>query len=72
VRSFTVVHRAVSEAYAPDVPYVVALVALDEGPTMMTHIVACAPGAVRIGLPVQVDFRPWAEGVMVPVFRPGG
>lgn len=72
VRSYTVVRRPVSEAYAADVPYVVALVLLEEGPTMMTHVVACPAEAVRIDMPVEVTFREWADGVTVPVFRPAG
>ena len=70
VRSFTVVHRPLSEAFAADVPYVVALVALAEGPTMMTHVVGCDAEAVRIGLPVEVVFDNRPDGVTLPMFRP--
>ena len=59
VTSYTVVRRPVSEAYAADVPYVVALVALKEGPTMMTHVVGIDPEDVRIGLSVEVAFQDW-------------
>ena len=70
IRSYTVVRRPVSEAYAPDVPYVVALVALAEGPTMMTRIVGIDPEAVRIGQAVDVSFQDWTDEVSVPVFQP--
>ena len=72
VSSYTIVRRPVSEAYAPDVPYVVALVALAEGPTMMSHVVGIVPEAVRIGLAVEVAFQDWTDVVSVPVFRPAG
>ena len=72
IRSYTVVRRPVSEAYAPDVPYVVALVALAEGPSMMSRIVAIDPEAVRIGLAVEVTFQDWTDAVSVPVFRAAG
>jgi uncharacterized OB-fold protein len=72
IRSYTVVRRPVSEAYAADVPYVVALVALAEGPTMMSRIVDVDPEAVRIGLGVEVAFQDWTDEVSVPVFRPAG
>jgi uncharacterized OB-fold protein len=49
VLSFTVVRRPVSPAFAPDVPYVVALVTLDEGPSMMTNIIGCLPGRSKSG-----------------------
>lgn len=68
VRTFTVIRRAVSAAYEPDVPYVVALIALDEGPTLMSNVVGCAPEAVRIGAPVRVRFDAWTPEVTLPVF----
>jgi uncharacterized OB-fold protein len=70
IRSYTVVRRPVSEAYAPDVPYIVALVALAEGPTMMSRIVGIDPDAVRIGCAVDVTFQDWTNEVSVPVFKP--
>lgn len=70
VKSFTIVRRAVSEAYAAEVPYVVALVALAEGPTMMTNIIDCKVEEVRMSMPVEVVFDDWAEGVSIPKFRP--
>jgi uncharacterized OB-fold protein len=72
IRSYTVVRRPVSEAYAADVPYTVALVALEEGPTLMTRIVGIEPDAVRIGAPVEVAFEDWTDTVSVPVFKPTG
>lgn len=78
LRSFTIVRRPVTEAYAPDVPYVIALVALAEGPTLMTQLVdvtvpaegadAAASGII-IGAPVQVQFVPWTDTVTMPMFR---
>jgi uncharacterized OB-fold protein len=70
ILTFTIVRRAVSEAYAADVPYVVALIQLDEGPTMMSNIVQCAPEALEIGNPVQVVFEDWSEEISIPLFRP--
>ncbi len=70
VLSFTVVRRPVSPAFAGEVPYVVALVTLDEGPTMMTNIVGCAPEQVQIGMPVEVTFEDWTEEISIPKFRP--
>jgi uncharacterized OB-fold protein len=70
VFSFSVIHRAPSPAFAADVPYVVAIVSLAEGPHLMTNIVGCAPGSVRIGMPVAVDFKVLDDGASLPVFRP--
>ena len=68
--SYTVVARAVSKAYEMDVPYVVALVALDEGPTMMTNIIDCAPEQVHIGMVLEVCFEDWTDEITIPKFRP--
>jgi len=70
VRSFTVVHRAVSAAYAAQCPFVLALIALDEGPTMMSTLTDCRPDEIAIGLRVNVMFDDWPEGVTLPVFSP--
>jgi uncharacterized OB-fold protein len=70
VYSFTVVHRAPSPAFAAEVPYVVAVVKLDEGPHLMTNIVGCAPASVRVGAKVRVAFRRVSDSVTLPVFEP--
>ncbi len=72
IKSFTIVRRAVSAAYAADVPYVVALIVLEEGPTMMSNVVGCDVGEVRIGQPVQVVFDDWSKDVSIPKFKPAG
>ena len=70
VRSFTVIRRAVSEAYAAEVPYVIALIELDEGPTMMSNVVECDPDSVAVGMPVGVVFEQWTDEITIPKFRP--
>ena len=75
VKSFTIIRRAVSAAFEADVPYVVALVALEEGPTMMSNIVECEVERVHIGMAVSVTFEQRAIDadaafVVVPQFRP--
>jgi len=70
VLSFTIVYRPVTQAFAGDVPYVVALVTLDEGPQMMTNVIGCPPEQVKIGMPVRVTFEDWTEEISVPKFKP--
>jgi uncharacterized OB-fold protein len=54
-----------------EVPYVIAIVALDEQSDLrlMTNIVGCDPESVEIDTPVQVEFREQGD-VYAPVFRP--
>ncbi len=70
VLTFTVVRRAVSEAYAEDVPYIVALIELEEGPKMMSVVDGCGPEDLNIGMPVEVVFEQWSDDITMPKFRP--
>lgn len=70
VVSFTIVRQAISAAYAADVPYVIALIQLDEGPTLMSNVIQSDPERVTMGMPVEVVFEAWSEEITVPKFRP--
>jgi uncharacterized OB-fold protein len=52
------------------VPYVVALVELDEGPRLLSNIAGIKPEAVACEMPVKVVFENVAENVSVPKFAP--
>jgi uncharacterized OB-fold protein len=62
-------HPVPRDVYADEVPYVVALVALEEGPRMAANIVGCPPEAVQADMPVTVSFRE-RDNVTLPVFQP--
>jgi len=74
VYTFTIVRQNDLPPFNERVPYVVAIVELDEGVRMTTNIEGCAPEDVRCGMPVAVAFReePRSEEEVVhlPVFRP--
>jgi uncharacterized OB-fold protein len=70
VYSYTVIHRAPSPGFKPDLPYVLAIVDLDEGVRMMTNIVGCKPEEVRIGLNVSVVFNDVTSEITLPKFQP--
>jgi uncharacterized OB-fold protein len=52
------------------VPYVAAVVDLDEGPRVMTNVEGVEFGQLEIGMPLVVDFRAISDEVTIPVFRP--
>ncbi|WP_431929400.1 Zn-ribbon domain-containing OB-fold protein [Nonomuraea jabiensis] len=56
VHTFTVVHRSFAPAYRGREPYVMAWVDLPAGVRAFGHVVGCAPGEVRVGMPVRVTF----------------
>jgi uncharacterized OB-fold protein len=69
VHSHSVVHRAPSPAFRERVPYVVALIDLDEGPRMMANIVGDDAPKIAIGDAVELAFEDRGEGRKLPQFR---
>jgi len=51
-------------------PYVAAVVDLEEGPRVMTNLVGCDPADLRIGQEVVVAYQELTDEITVPVFRP--
>jgi len=51
-------------------PYVAAVVDLDEGPRMMTNVVGCEPDGLKVGMDLVVTFEQRTDDVTVPVFQP--
>ena len=70
IYSFVVYHRVYHPAFESKVPYVVAIVELDEGPRLLTNIVGIDPAEVRCDSRVRVVFDDVAAGVAVPKFAP--
>jgi hypothetical protein len=71
VYSYTVAHRPPHPAFAAQLPLVVAIVELEEGPRMFTNIVGCDPADVEVGMAVEATSEPIDDTDMVlPVFTP--
>lgn len=71
VYSFTIVHRAPLDEFKADVPYVIAIVALEEGFRAMMNLREVDPARVSIGMPVEVFFEPpETDGYPLPQARP--
>lgn len=70
VITYTVVHEPPSEAFAADVPYILAVARLEEGPQMMANVIGIEPARMRVGLPVRIIFEERSEGFRVPQFAP--
>ena len=68
VHSFTIIRRAATAAFASQVPYVVALIDLAEGPRMITNVVGENALSVTIGDRVSVTFEDRGGGAMIPQF----
>jgi len=51
------------------VPYIVAMVDLDEGPRMMTNVIGCAADDVHVGMRVEVAFAAEVDGIALPFWQ---
>ena len=70
VHSFTEIRRASDPAFADKVPYVVALIDLEEGTRIVSNLCEIEADDVTIGLPVEAFIRKFDNGVALPLFRP--
>ena len=77
--SWAVVQRPFLPSFAEMVPFVTALVALEEAPDVriVTYVVDADPSDLRADLPLEVTFRPLSfptvpdRAVTVPMFKMG-
>ena len=72
VYTWSVVTRAFDPAWKDDVPYVAAVVELDEQPGLLMtgNIIGCDPKSVKIGMPVEVSFIDVTDEITLPQWRP--
>ncbi len=70
IYSYTVARRPTAAEFEQDVPYVIGVIELAEGPRMTSLVVEMDPDAVKIGTPVQVVFDDVSEAIALPYFRP--
>ena len=69
VFSYVVFHRVYHPGFAEEVPYVVALIELAEGPRMISNVIGVSPDKVECEMAVRVIFED-REGGTVPKFTP--
>ena len=70
IYSFTVVEANAPSAFTADIPYVVAIIRLEEGVQMLSNIVGSDPADLMCDMPVEVVFEPLDEEFTLPKFRP--
>ena len=70
VYTYAVYHRAFHPAFKDDLPYVSAVVELEEGPHLLTNIIGCRPDDVRCDMPVEVVWEDVIEEFSLPKFKP--
>jgi hypothetical protein len=70
VYTFVIVREALRRGWEEFVPYVVAVIDLDEGPKFVTNVVNIDPDLVTIGMPGKIVFTSTDDAMMLPVFAP--
>lgn len=70
VACFNISYRAFNPAFKNDIPYVYAIIELDEGPAFGSNIVGCPVDQVKIGMPVELVWDDIPDSYSLPKFKP--
>ncbi|MDX1483521.1 MAG: Zn-ribbon domain-containing OB-fold protein [Alphaproteobacteria bacterium] len=70
VYSFVTYHRLYDKGWEGELPYVVAVIELEEGPRILSTVTGCAPEDVACDMAVKVVFDDVTEDVTLPKFTP--
>lgn len=70
IYSYTVVEANAPSAFANDIPYVVAVIRLEEGVQMLSNVINCDLAQLRCDMPVEVVFERLNDEFTLPKFRP--
>ena len=68
VYSFVVNHYPQVPAF--DYPLAVGLIELEEGTRLVANVIGVEPGAIRVGMPVEVEWVDHDPDLSLPAFRP--
>jgi len=69
VYTFVVFHHVYHTAFEDEIPYVTAVIKLEEGPHLLSNIIDCDPNEVDCDIPVQVKWEDVSEGFSIPKFK---
>ena len=70
IYSFTVVESNAPSPFVPDMPFVIAVVILEEGVRMLSNIVDCDLDALKCDQAVEVTFEKLNDEFTLPKFKP--
>ena len=70
VYTYAVYHQAYHPAFEGELPYVIAVVELAEGPHLLTNIVNCSPDEITCEMPVVVTWENISKEFSLPKFKP--
>ena len=70
MHTFTVIRQNHAKPFKDELPYVVAIVELKEGPMMMGNVTGIDPDDMQIGTPVEAYFTKVDDEIGIPRWRP--
>jgi uncharacterized OB-fold protein len=70
LHTFTVIRRTRERPFADQVPYIVGVVELPEGPKMLGTVTGVGPEMIQIGQRFKAYAVLFAEGLALPQWRP--
>jgi uncharacterized OB-fold protein len=72
--AFEILHRSFNPAVKTPLPYVLAMIELEEGPRMLSNLVDIKPdpNVIRCDMPVEVVFKKLNDAFTIPFFKPAG
>lgn len=67
IHSWTVTYHPFHPGWKEDLPYILATVDLEEGVRMNAQLRGVEQSALKIGLPVRIDYETVKDGLTLPV-----
>lgn len=70
--SFQIAHRSLNRAFKVELPCVMAMIELEEGPRVMSNLINIEPdpSVVKCDMPVEVVFEKQNDDITLALFQP--
>lgn len=70
--SFQIAHRSLNRAFKVELPCVMAMIELEEGPRMLSNLINIEPdpNVVKCDMPVEVVFEKQNDDITLALFQP--
>ncbi len=70
IHTYTVIHRTFHPAFEKELPYIIAIIELEEGPRFVANMRETSPEKMALEMPVEVIFEELTEDITLPQFKP--
>jgi len=70
VHTFTTVHRTFHPAFEKELPYIIVIVELEEGPRFLANMREISSEEITRDMPVEVIFEKLTDDITLPQFKP--